>query len=116
MQVQHLVDVRIDKAIDDQGQNLLQQVAEAEKAPANVVQAGAGPSSLATTIRLMAGQELVTEGFKEGQVGSSAMPHKMNTRSCERGSIATGSSSNVQPRRIVPSAARAAPGWPSICW
>jgi adenylosuccinate lyase len=49
-----------------------------------LVQAGAGPSSLATTIRLMAGQELVTEGFKEGQVGSSAMPHKMNTRSCER--------------------------------
>jgi len=44
----------------------------------------AGPSSLATTIRLMAGQELVTEGFKPGQVGSSAMPHKMNTRSCER--------------------------------
>jgi adenylosuccinate lyase len=43
-----------------------------------------GPSSLATTIRLMAGQELVTEGFKAGQVGSSAMPHKMNTRSCER--------------------------------
>jgi adenylosuccinate lyase len=48
------------------------------------VQAAAGPSSLATTIRLMAGQELVTEGFKAGQVGSSAMPHKMNTRSCER--------------------------------
>jgi adenylosuccinate lyase len=44
----------------------------------------AGPSSLATSIRLMAGQDLVTEGFKEGQVGSSAMPHKMNTRSCER--------------------------------
>jgi adenylosuccinate lyase len=32
----------------------------------------------------MAGQELVTEGFRAGQVGSSAMPHKMNTRSCER--------------------------------
>ena len=44
----------------------------------------AGPSSLATTIRLMAGQELATEGFRAGQVGSSAMPHKMNTRSCER--------------------------------
>lgn len=44
----------------------------------------AGPSSLATTIRLMAGLELVTEGFAPGQVGSSAMPHKMNTRSCER--------------------------------
>ena len=49
-----------------------------------LVQIAAGPSSLATTIRLMAGNELVTEGFKEGQVGSSAMPHKMNTRSCER--------------------------------
>ena len=49
-----------------------------------LVQLGAGPSSLATTIRLMAGQELATEGFKPGQVGSSAMPHKMNTRSAER--------------------------------
>jgi adenylosuccinate lyase len=49
-----------------------------------LVQVVAGPSNLATTIRLMAGLELVTEGFKEGQVGSSAMPHKMNTRSCER--------------------------------
>ena len=50
----------------------------------SLVQLVAGPSSLATTIRLMAGNELVTEGFQPGQVGSSAMPHKMNTRSCER--------------------------------
>ncbi|MDK6924087.1 lyase family protein, partial [Escherichia coli] len=49
-----------------------------------LVELGAGPASLATTIRLMAGNETVTEGFKEGQVGSSAMPHKMNARSCER--------------------------------
>ncbi|WP_062216066.1 adenylosuccinate lyase [Streptomyces sp. NBRC 109706] len=49
-----------------------------------LVQLAAAPSSLAKTIRLMAGQELVTEGFQPGQVGSSAMPHKMNTRSCER--------------------------------
>jgi adenylosuccinate lyase len=49
-----------------------------------LVQVAAGPSALATTIRLMAGHDLVTEGFREGQVGSSAMPHKMNTRSCER--------------------------------
>ncbi len=49
-----------------------------------LVQLAAAPSSLATSIRLMAGADLVTEGFKEGQVGSSAMPHKMNTRSCER--------------------------------
>ncbi|WP_394276264.1 adenylosuccinate lyase [Luteococcus sp.] len=47
-------------------------------------QASSGPSSLCTTLRLMAGNELVTEGFKPGQVGSSAMPHKMNARSCER--------------------------------
>ena len=49
-----------------------------------LVQLGAGPSSFAHTVRLMAGHELVTEGFAPGQVGSSAMPHKMNTRSCER--------------------------------
>ncbi|GGO54191.1 adenylosuccinate lyase [Streptomyces daqingensis] len=53
-------------------------------AVSTLVQLAGAPSSLAKTIRLMAGQELVTEGFKEGQVGSSAMPHKMNTRSCER--------------------------------
>ena len=49
-----------------------------------LVQLASAPSNLATAIRLMAGAELVTEGFKAGQVGSSAMPHKMNTRSCER--------------------------------
>jgi adenylosuccinate lyase len=51
---------------------------------AALVQAAAGPADLALTIRLMAGQELATEGFRPGQVGSSAMPHKMNSRSCER--------------------------------
>ena len=40
--------------------------------------------NFAIGIRLMSGYDLVTEGFKEGQVGSSAMPHKMNTRSSER--------------------------------
>ena len=49
-----------------------------------LVQLVDGPASLATTLRLMAGNELVTEGFRPGQVGSSAMPHKMNARSCER--------------------------------
>jgi adenylosuccinate lyase len=49
-----------------------------------LVQAAAAPASLATTIRLMAGHELITEGFAAGQVGSSAMPHKMNARTCER--------------------------------
>lgn len=49
-----------------------------------LVQLAAAPSNCALSIRLMAGNELVTEGFRPGQVGSSAMPHKMNTRSCER--------------------------------
>lgn len=43
-----------------------------------------GPASFARTLRLMAGHELASEGFAKGQVGSSAMPHKMNSRSCER--------------------------------
>src|SRR5699024_5725825 len=43
------------------------------------LEVAAAPSSLATTIRLMAGLDLVTEGFRPGQVGSSAMPHKMNS-------------------------------------
>ena len=49
-----------------------------------LVQLAAAPSSLALTIRLMAGAELATDGFKPAQVGSSAMPHKMNSRSAER--------------------------------
>jgi adenylosuccinate lyase len=49
-----------------------------------LLQVASGPASFCNTLRLMAGQELVTEGFKEGQVGSSAMPHKMNARSSER--------------------------------
>jgi adenylosuccinate lyase len=47
-------------------------------------QIGCAPSSFAKTLRLMAGYELASEGFAKGQVGSSAMPHKMNSRSCER--------------------------------
>ena len=47
-------------------------------------QVGAAAASLATTLRLMAGQGLLTEGFQKGQVGSSAMPHKVNARNCER--------------------------------
>ena len=49
-----------------------------------LVQVASGPASFATTLRLMAGHELATEGFRPGQVGSSAMPHKMNSRSAER--------------------------------
>ncbi len=43
-----------------------------------------GPANFAKTLRLMAGHELAGEGFAKGQTGSSAMPHKMNSRSCER--------------------------------
>jgi adenylosuccinate lyase len=49
-----------------------------------LVQAVSGPADFALAVRLMAGAELATEGFRPGQVGSSAMPHKMNTRSTER--------------------------------
>ncbi|MBB6480678.1 adenylosuccinate lyase [Spirochaeta isovalerica] len=47
-------------------------------------QLSSGPSSFAKTLRIMAGNETASEGFAKGQVGSSAMPHKMNSRSCER--------------------------------
>ena len=43
-----------------------------------------GPTSFAMTTRAMAGFEEFTEGFKKGQVGSTAMPHKMNSRNAER--------------------------------
>lgn len=49
-----------------------------------LVRLASGPSSFAKTLRLMAGHELSSEGFAKGQVGSSAMPHKINSRSCER--------------------------------
>ncbi len=51
---------------------------------AALVGAAAPLGNMALGVRLAAGHELVTEGFAAGQVGSSAMPHKMNTRSCER--------------------------------
>jgi adenylosuccinate lyase len=44
----------------------------------------ASPENFAKNIRLMAGYELVTEGFGKHQKGSTAMPHKMNTRTSER--------------------------------
>ncbi len=47
-------------------------------------QLSSAPSSFAKTLRIMAGNETASEGFAKGQVGSSAMPHKMNSRSCER--------------------------------
>lgn len=49
-----------------------------------LVRLAAAPSSFAKTLRIMAGHELLGEGFAKGQTGSSAMPHKMNSRSCER--------------------------------
>jgi adenylosuccinate lyase len=49
-----------------------------------LTQLSSPPANFARTLRLMAGAELATEGFRPGQVGSSAMPHKMNARSAER--------------------------------
>ncbi|MEO1065155.1 MAG: adenylosuccinate lyase [Actinomycetota bacterium] len=48
------------------------------------VELASAPANLARLVRLMAGQELASEEFRPGQVGSSAMPHKMNPRSSER--------------------------------
>lgn len=53
-------------------------------------QVASAAASCALTLRLMAGAGLLTEGFQPGQVGSSAMPHKVNARNCERiGGFAT---------------------------
>jgi adenylosuccinate lyase len=49
-----------------------------------LVHLASAPVNFANMIRLMAGHELAYEGFAEGQSGSSAMPHKMNSRTCER--------------------------------
>lgn len=49
-----------------------------------LLQLASAPAGLCLTLRLMAGHDLASEGFAPGQVGSSAMPHKMNSRSCER--------------------------------
>ena len=49
-----------------------------------LVRTASAPANFATTLRIMAGHELLGEGFAKGQTGSSAMPHKMNSRSCER--------------------------------
>ena len=72
----------INKSINSVGQvyprSLDHQVVSA------LYQLGSGPSSFAKTLRIMAGNETASEGFAKGQVGSSAMPHKMNSRSCER--------------------------------
>ena len=54
------------------------------RAVSTLVDIVSGPSSFAKTLRIMAGHELASEGFAKGQTGSSAMPHKMNSRSCER--------------------------------
>ncbi|MPZ52128.1 MAG: adenylosuccinate lyase [Acidimicrobiia bacterium] len=49
-----------------------------------LAETASAPMNLTNTLRLMAGHELASEGFAANQVGSSAMPHKMNARSSER--------------------------------
>jgi adenylosuccinate lyase len=51
---------------------------------AGLVQVSAASTNMTTNIRLMSGHGLVSEGFQNEQVGSSAMPHKVNARSSER--------------------------------
>ena len=49
-----------------------------------LVQLAAAPCNFALMVRLMAGGGLMHEGFGKDQTGSSGMPHKMNSRTCER--------------------------------
>jgi adenylosuccinate lyase len=51
---------------------------------AGLVQVSAASTNMTTNIRLMSGHGLVSERFQNEQVGSSAMPHKVNARSSER--------------------------------
>ena len=50
----------------------------------SLVQVAMGPASFATTMRLMASQGLLYQRTSDGQVGSSAMPHKNNPNLWER--------------------------------
>lgn len=50
----------------------------------SLVRLAAGPGDFCRALRLLAGHDAASEGFAEGQTGSSAMPHKVNSRSCER--------------------------------
>ena len=49
-----------------------------------LLQLASASGNFAKMIRLMAGSELAHEGFGKDQIGSSGMPHKMNSRTCER--------------------------------
>ena len=51
---------------------------------ATLVQLAAAANNLALNVRLLAGLGHVHEAFSKSQVGSSAMPHKMNPRLSER--------------------------------
>ena len=49
-----------------------------------LVQLASASGNFAKMVRLMAGHDLLHEGFKDGQTASTAMPHKFNSRTCER--------------------------------
>jgi len=50
----------------------------------SLLQIAAAPSNITINIRIMSGYSLLSEGFGRDQVGSSAMPHKVNARLSER--------------------------------